>query len=154
MSQVRGTTAGLSGSCARKDGRRKWKLLSDGGQGKPSKPGGTAFVKRPSRNGQKNLFVLLLVTILSQAFFTLVGRNLMTFSFFTARHLNSVWLMNNLFSQFTDSFFQFFFGLGNRHLLLYFFVVKDGIGFVSFQVITLGQVKEDFQVLRVFLLDQ
>jgi len=34
----------------------------------------------------KKLFVFLLMTILSETFFTFVGSNFVTFSFFTTRH--------------------------------------------------------------------
>jgi hypothetical protein len=45
------------------------------------------FLKYPARQaGRRKLFVFLLMTVLPQAFFTLMRGNFVTLSFFTTRH--------------------------------------------------------------------
>jgi hypothetical protein len=49
------------------------------------------------RRGKNNLFVLLLMAILSQSFLTLVRRNLMTLTLFTTRHTQFNFGLLNIF---------------------------------------------------------
>ena len=55
----------------------------------------------------KNLFVSLLMSVLSQSLFTFVRRNFMTLSFFTTRHTWLMFLLNDLFFQFGYPGFYF-----------------------------------------------
>jgi hypothetical protein len=49
------------------------------------------------RRRKNNLFVLLLMAVLSQSFLTLMRRNLMTLTLFTTRHTQfNFWLLNNV----------------------------------------------------------
>ena len=69
---------------------------------------------------QLNLFILLLVSVLSKSLFSLVSRDLMSFSFFTARHIVLIFLIyHTLFGIRQQSYPLFVEGLllaCNRHL--------------------------------------
>lgn len=54
----------------------------------------TQLILSHYKGKQEKLFLSFLMTVLSQTFFALVCGDLMTFSFFTARHVNEfIWLI-------------------------------------------------------------
>jgi len=54
----------------------------------------TQLILSHKKRGSRKLFFSFFMTVLSQTFFALVCGDLMTFSFFTARHVNEfIWLI-------------------------------------------------------------
>jgi hypothetical protein len=99
------------------------------------------------------LFVPLLMTVLSQSFFTLVRRNFMTLPFFTTRHTQIIFLIlfikiscSTLFFQRQDSRLYLSFSIGAIYIFQAFPVPGDRMLLFILSLIDICEHQYHFEV--------